>query len=132
MGVLALSILGCASTPIPTSSAKDVPRSRVLNPVLLEQREGFGQVVVKRDSLPLPNSCKFRVLVDGIPLADLSVGEKVVFYLPEGDHLLGAVALGICIGSLVEVKATVTRLNASIFRISLTSLSGYSIQPTAF
>jgi hypothetical protein len=42
---LLLSLLGCATTPVPTSAARDVPRTRVLNATLLERKEGLGQVV---------------------------------------------------------------------------------------
>ncbi len=126
------SIFGCATTPVLTSSARDVPSTRVLNAVLLEQKEGFGQVIVKRDEGLSASACNSRVFANGAPVAEISPGEKVVFYLPEGEHMLAAMATGICIGGLVETRASVSRSRPAVFRISYGSSGEFSIQPTAF
>ncbi len=130
--VLLLSLLGCATTPIPTSAARDVPRSRVLSATLLERKEGLGQVVVKRDEGFSASACNSRVYANGTPVAEIAPGEKVIFYLPEGEQMLAAMATGICIGGLVETKASVSRSRPAVFRISYGSSGEFSIQPTAF
>ena len=129
---LLLSLLGCATTPIPTSAARDVPRSRVLSATLLERKEGLGQVVVKRDEGFSASACNSRVYANGTPVAEIAPGEKVIFYLPEGEQMLAAMATGICIGGLVETKASVSRSRPAVFRISYGSSGEFSIQPTAF
>ena len=129
---LLVSLVGCATTPISTSSARDVPSMRVLNPALLERKEGFGQVVVKRDVGLSASACNSRVFANGTPVAEIAPGEKVIFYLPEGEQMLAAMATGICIGGLVETKASVSRSRPAVFRISYGSSGEFSIQPTAF
>lgn len=126
------SLLGCATTPVSTSSARDVPSTRVLTPAFLERKDGLGQVVVKRDEGLSASACNSRVFANGTPVAEIAPGEKVIFYLPEGEQMLGAMATGICIGGLVEAKASVSRLRPSVFRISYGSSGEFSIQPTAF
>jgi hypothetical protein len=129
---LLISLLGCATTPVPTKSAKNVQNSRVLNPALLERKEGLGQVVVKRDLGLSASACNSRVFANGTPVADIAQGEKVVFYLPEGEQMLAAKAVGICIGGLVEAKVLVNLSRPAVFRISYGSSGEFSIQPTAF
>ncbi len=129
---LLMSILGCATTPVPTGAARDVPRARVLNAALLERKESLGQVVVKRDEGFSASACNSRVFANGTPVAEIAPGEKVIFYLPEGEQMLAAMATGICIGGLVEAKATVSRSRPAVFRISYGSSGEFSIQPTAF
>ena len=129
---LLVSLVGCATTPISTSSARDVPSTRVLNSALLERKEGFGQVVVKRDEGLSASACNSRVFANGTPVAEIAPGEKVIFYLPEGEQMLAAKATGICIGGLVETKASVSRSRPAVFRISYGSSGEFSIQPTAF
>lgn len=129
---LLLSLLGCATTPVPTSAARDVPRTRVLNAALLERKEGLGQVLVKRDEGLSASACNSRVFANGTPVAEIAPGEKVTFYLREGEQMLAAMATGICIGGLVEAKASVSRSRPAVFRISYGSSGEFSIQPTAF
>lgn len=129
---LLVSLVGCATTPISTSSARDVPSPRVLNPALLERKEGFGQVVVKRDEGLSASACNSRIFANGTPVAEIAPGEKVMFYLPEGEQMLAAMATGICIGGLVETKASVSRSRPAVFRVSYGSSGEFSIQPTAF
>lgn len=129
---LLLSLFGCATTPVPTSAARDVPKTRVLNAALLERKEGLGQVVVKRDEGLSASACNSRVFANGTPVAEIAPGEKVTFYLPEGEQMLAAIATGICIGGLVEAKASVSRSRPAVFRISYGSSGEFSIQPTAF
>ena len=129
---LLMSILGCATTPVPTGAARDVPRARVLNAALLERKESLGQVVVKRDEGFSASACNSRVFANGTPVAEIAPGEKVIFYLPEGEQMLAAMATGICIGGLVEAKAPVSRSRPAVFRISYGSSGEVSIQPTAF
>lgn len=131
LAVLLISFLGCATTPVPTQAAREVSKSRVYNLAFLEPKEGFGQVIVKRDEGLVP-VCNTSVFANGVLLTDLAPGEKVTFYLPEGEQMVGARANGICGGGLVEAKASVSRSRPAVFRISYGSASEFSIQPTTF
>ena len=64
--------------------------------------------------------------------ADSGISFQATFYLPEGEQMLGAIATGICIGGLVETKASVRHSRPAVFRISYGSSGEFSIQPTAF
>jgi hypothetical protein len=132
LGVVALIVTGCATTPVSTASAQEVPRSQVLNTSFLDQREGFGQVIVKRDQGFSGSACRSRVFANGTAVAEIGTGEKITFFLPEGDQMLGAIAAGICGGGLVEAKVSVSHLRSAVFRISYGSSGDFSIQPTAF
>lgn len=131
--IAALSLLaGCATTPVPTGQAPSVPRSRVLAPDLLQYRPDYGQVVVKRDEGFSASACNTRILANGVPLAEISTGEKVVFYLPPGDQMIGAIAAGICAGGLIEAKVGVSTQRAAIYRVGYGSNGEFQLQPTAF
>ena len=122
------AITGCATTPVPTSTALDVPRSRILNSSFLHQKDGYGQVIIKRDSGLSASACNTRIFANGTAVAEIAPGEKVVFYLPFGEQMLGAIATGICIGGLVESRAVVTRDRAAVFRISYGSSGEFTIR----
>jgi hypothetical protein len=127
-----VSLLGCATTPVSTSSARNVPAERVLNASLLKPKDGYGQVIIKRDA-GLPNPfCKVRVFANGTPVADMDHSEKIVFYLPEGEQMLAAGAHGFCADVLVEIMALVSRSRPAVFRISGGNDGEFYIQPTAF
>ena len=123
---------GCATTPIATNEALDVPRDRVINASLLVKLDASSVVVVKRDAGFIGATCTSRVFVNAVPVADLARGEKVVLYLPEGEHLVGTRANGICAGGLSETRASIMKGRTYTFRIGYGSNGEYSIQPTAF
>ncbi|HJV28863.1 MAG TPA: hypothetical protein VJ673_24520 [Aromatoleum sp.] len=131
-GFVGLTLGGCATTPVPTASAPLVPQVRVLNATFLQNKDGTGQVIVKRDSGLSAAACNTRIFANGTPVAEIAPGEKVVFYLPEGEQMLGAIANGICAGGLMETRGTVSRSRPLVFRVSYGSNGEFSIQPTAF
>ena len=51
-------------------------------------------MIVKRDSGMMAVVCNSRVMANGTPVADLASGEKVVFYLPPGEQMFAAIAVG--------------------------------------
>jgi hypothetical protein len=126
------NLIGCATTPIPTNSAYDVPSTRVLNSTFLEKKDGFGQVIVKRDNGIAGYGCYYIVFANGTPVAEVATGERIVFYLPEGEQMLAAKATGLCISGLSEAKVIVRRDHPAIFRISYGSQGEFSLQQTAF
>jgi hypothetical protein len=129
---LLFSLFGCATTPISTDTALEVPRTRVFNGAFLESNKDRGQVIVKRDQGLSASACNSTVFANGVQVAEIAPGEKVTFYLREGEQMLAARANGICAGGLVETKAFVSRSHPSVFRISYGSNGEFAIQPTAF
>lgn len=123
---------GCATTPVPTATAQSVPRARVLAPDYLVSRPGYGTVIVKRDEGFSASACNTRIFANGRPIAEISTGEKVVFYLPPGDQMIGAIATGICAGGLIEAKVSVSAGRTVTYRVSYGSSGEFSLQPTAF
>ena len=130
--IAALLLAGCATTPVSTSGAQSVPPTRVLNASFLQRRDGHGEVVIKRDEGFIGSACNTRIFANAVAVAEIAPGEKVVFYLPEGEQMVAAKAAGICAGGLVEAKVLVSRSRSSIFRVSYGSNGEFSIQPTAF
>lgn len=134
--LLSLSVasvfFGCATTPIPTDQASSVPVNRILHTSFLQKEDGLGEVIVKRDGGVGGSVCSSRVFVDAIAIADLMPAEKVMLFLPEGEHLIGAEPNGICGGGLSEARAAVTRNKRLTFRIGYGSNGDYHILPTAF
>ena len=130
MGVLFLG--GCATTPVPTSEARPVPLERIQNPTLVKKQQGYGEVTIKRDEGISGSACNTQIFVDGKPVADIAPGEKVVLYLPEGDHMLAAIARGICGGGLVEAKVSASEKRSPVYRVSYGSSGEFSLQLTAF
>ena len=72
------------------------------------------------------------MFANAVAIAEIAPGEKVTFYLPEGEQMVAAIAAGICAGGLVEAKVLVSRSRPSVFRVSYGSNGEFSIQPTAF
>lgn len=128
----AFSILGCATSPVSNRDASLVPSKNILSRDYLVQKDGYGEVVIKRDSGLAGAACPSRVYVDAVAVAELWPAEKVILYLPGGDHLFGAEATAICGGSLTEIRGTVTKDKTIMFRIGYGSGGNYFITQTAF
>ena len=148
LALLAVLLLaGCAvpiiapnTTPVSTSESKPIPESRIFNNQLVISKAGYGEVVVKRDIGFLGSGCNTDIFIDGKLSAELATGEKVLFYLPEGRHIIGIKPInrGICGGVSVteETEALVSLKQPLTFRIGIKTTGLYSmdlfINPTAF
>ncbi|HCX90080.1 MAG: hypothetical protein COW04_03505 [Deltaproteobacteria bacterium CG12_big_fil_rev_8_21_14_0_65_43_10] len=126
-----LILCSCATVPIPTEQAKLVPKNQVIDDRYLDQKPATGEIIIKRDT-GSGSACSSRIFVDAIPIADLWSGEKIIIFLPEGDHIFSAWPNGICGGGLSETRGTVTPGKRLIFRIGYGSNGDYFIVPTAF
>lgn len=126
------ALAGCATSPVSTAAAAPVPASRLLAPAAFKPGPDTVALTVKRDSGMQGGGCNVRVFVDGVAIADLSTSEKVVVYVPYGDHIVSAQPKGICIGGMSEVQAIAkpgARLN---FRVGYGSSGDFTLNPTAF
>jgi hypothetical protein len=131
---LVFFLLGCASTPVPTSDAIQIPDSRVLEGgrQYLSPIKNSGQFIVKRDTGIMGVACSTKIYLNGKGIADLDVSEKVVLNLPEGDYIVSAEPNGVCGGGLTEVKFNVKANSQSVFRYGTSGNGSPSIYPTAF
>jgi hypothetical protein len=112
--------------------AKPVPPERVIDKALLTAQPGTGRVTVKRERNFGGSACAYRVFVNAKPVADLRTGEKVVFFVPAGQHIFGADPGRFCGGSLIEVGGTVSSDKPIAFRIGVGAVSGFYFNATAF
>lgn len=122
---LCLTLCGCATTPIPASTAKQVPDSRLL--AFKAQPSGqFGTLVVTRDEGLLGSACFYAVSVNGVTAARLDVGEKATLFVEPGELVLRAgrdpQGKGVCSGDKDNWTQRETLLRANetkYFRLSL-------------
>lgn len=86
--VIALALLaGCASEPIPATTAKAAPSSRLL---AFQERSipTAGTLVITRDTGFGGSGCFYAVSINGTMAARLDVGETARFFVDSGEVLL--------------------------------------------
>lgn len=129
---LSVSLVGCATQPIPTAEAKFVPDIRINDRTYFQPSPGTGIVTVKRDSGFGGSACNTSVYTDGNLAAQLAPSEKIVFHMPEGTHIISAWPNNPCGGGMVEVDASVKANKPLTFRIGYGSNGDFGLYPTAF
>lgn len=127
-----LSIAGCATQPISSSVAMNVPNERVIDSKYSQPAPETGQVTVKRDSGFFGAACSARIFVNAKPVADIRASEKVVLHLSSGDYIFSAWPNGMCGGGMSEVRSTVKVGDDLKFRVGYGSNGDFSINATAF
>jgi type IV pilus biogenesis protein CpaD/CtpE len=130
--LILIVLTGCATRPISNIAAIPAPMERIFDTHYLQAIPGTGEVIIKRDRGLLGSACSTRIFVDGRPVADIQTSEKIVLYLPEGNHILSAWPNGICAGGMAEVKAVIKAGTHSSYRVSYGSNGDFTISPTAF
>jgi hypothetical protein len=126
------AMTGCATSPIGTSEATDVPEGRIIDASALRPSAGSVPVVVKRDSGMMGAACGTKLYVNGSHVADLRTSEKVTLQLKPGEHNLAAVPGGICGGAISEVRATIKAGAPQTFRIGAGQSGDMTLSPTSF
>ena len=133
--IIGVILFGCATTPIPTDQASLVPQEQILDNRYLTQEPGTGEVVIKKDSgIKTGITCASRVWIDGVPIVDIRSAEKIILYLPEGDHIFsaGTSGIGLCtFGTPVETTGSIKIGKLLTIRIGLNG-GNLFIAPTAF
>jgi hypothetical protein len=130
--IIALSLMACATSPVSVHQAFLVPSSRMLAPQLVSQAQPTGSLIVKRDSGLMGSACTIRVFVDAVPVADLAPSEKVEFFVPSGEHIVGVTSNGICGGGVAETAVVIFPERQKILRIASGQSGDIYLQPTAF
>jgi hypothetical protein len=123
--VVAILVVACTSSPVPSSYAKPIPESRIRAPEYTRAQEGFALVVVTRDKGLEVLACTAHLHVDGTLVADLRPREQIRLFLEEGQHLLGVSAAG-CIGGADQISIDVSRAKPVLLRIS--AVNGYDLR----
>ena len=121
---VAILVVGCTSSPVPSSYAKPIPAERIRAPEFTRAQEGFALVVVTRDKSLTALSCTAHLHVDGILVADLRPREQIRLFLDEGQHLVGVSAAG-CIGGSDQILIDVSRAKPVLLRVA--ALYGYDL-----
>lgn len=128
--VCAALLAGCATEPVSTAQAANVPASRVFDASLLTARPGASPIVIKRDSGMSGAACNVKIFVNGSAVADLATSEKITLHMPPGRHMLGA--RHNCTGSLAEQPLILQQPIPHTFRIGMGFNGEFTLQQTAF
>jgi hypothetical protein len=128
---VAILVIACTSTPVPSSSAKPIPAGRIRAPEYTKPQEGSALVVVTRDTSLTVLSCTAHLHVDGTLVADLRPGEQIRLFLEEGKHLVGVSAAG-CIGGADQASVDVSRAKPVLLRIAAVHGYDLTIELSAF
>jgi hypothetical protein len=129
----ALLAVGCGTTPVPSSSAKPIPASRIHAPDFTEARQGLALLVVTRDKGLSSKACVAQLYVDGTLIADLRPSEQIRLYVDEGEHVVGVNAEGtLCFGGADQTPVTVTRARPVLLRVSAGHGAGMTIERSPF
>jgi hypothetical protein len=122
---VAILVVGCISSPVPSSSAIPIPVDRIRAPEYTHAEEGTALVVVTRDKGLEVLACTARLHVDGTLGADLRPREQIRLFLEEGQHLIGVSASG-CIGGADQISIDVSRAKPVLLRIA--AVNGYDLK----
>lgn len=127
-----LFLSACASGPVATSQASDVPSSRILTKRWLSPSSGTGTLIVKRDSGFTGAICPVRVHVDNTAVSDLMPSEKIELFLPVGDRVVRATTTGLCREGESEIKIAISSKMKRVLRIVTGESEGIKLQSTTF
>ena len=131
LACVALCLVACSTTPVPSSAAKPVPAERVWAPDFTHGKEGQALVVVTRDKSLTVIACTAHLYVDGVLVADLRPSEQIRLFMDEGQHLVGVNAAG-CVGGADQTSIYVTQGKPVLLRVSAGRGQGLTIQLSAF
>lgn len=129
---LILGMTGCAIKPISNDQAKNIPLDRILDNSFFTKNLEKVPVVIKRDQGHVGSICTTQVLIDGHPIANLKMSEKIEIYLSAEQHIISSVPKGICGGGIAELQIDLSSKKPSIFRIGFDANATHRIQPTVF
>jgi hypothetical protein len=108
--------------------ARMVPKDQIVDAHFSSERPETGTVQIIRDNGLVGSGCTHRVYVDGIAIADLEPREKIVLFLPIGEHLFGSKPNGICGGGYSEARGTVRISKKLVFRVGSIPLPGSGVK----
>lgn len=135
-----VTLVGCATTPINTATARSTPLSRIYAQDLVIPGEGKVQLIVARDAGAVGSACMTAVYLDGKIVSAIDNAEKVTFYVLPGRYILGTGpnpnGTGLC-----KYNSERSRREAEIiaeigkplkYRLAMNDRGEFSLMPTAF
>ena len=127
-----LIVSACATMPVPLSDSAMIPTERLLPgyQAVSKPGEGKAKVVIVRDSGILGSGVKAKILVNGEGVGLLWSGERLEFYLPLGDYILGVVPQPQLGGALQENSYSFKEPKTYFFRFSVSMSEGAMLRPT--
>ena len=128
---VAILLVACSTTPVPSSYAKPIPAERIRAPEFTHAQEGYALVVVTRDKSLTVLACTAHLHVDGTLVADLRPSEQIRLFVDEGPHLVGVSSDG-CIGGADQTSIDVSRAKPVLLRIAAGHGHGLTIELSAF
>ena len=128
---VAILVVACISSPVPSSSAIPIPVDRIRAPEYTHAEEGTALVVVTRDKGLAVLACTARLHVDGTLVADMRPREQIRLFLEEGQHLIGVSAAD-CIGGADQISVDVSRAKPVLLRIAAVNGYDLTIELSAF
>lgn len=102
---VALALAGCAVQPVADDQLQWTPSYRYLDPTYLKPAPQTGEVVVMTGSHLI---CDMRLYVNGHGAVNFYDNEKVMLFLPAGEHRLTAQPRSFCRDMGNESTAAVT------------------------
>jgi hypothetical protein len=117
--VIALSLVGCSTTPIPTAQIRPLSAGQILAPNYFKRTDANQvEVVIKRDVGFTGAGSGIIFSIEGKPVAKLGVGQGARIYLKPGRYLFGVLpTLNLGFNSLMETEAEVSANAPQIYRI---------------
>ena len=134
LAMFVASTTGCATSPVTSRDAKQVPSSQVLNPAYLGKTDVRSQrVLIIRDKGFMGGALEAVISINRSPAIALNTGEKAVLYLAPGKYIFSVQAKRNFLGEAPgesEVEIATDRVNN--FRLRLVSGDGPRIERTQF
>ena len=126
---------GIPTFAVTSEYARMVPKDQILDSRYSNEVPNTGKVTIIRDNGLAGSSCSHKIYVNNIAIAVLESREKIVLYLPVGNHQFGAKPKGICGGEYSEAKRMVAKDKELFFRVGyidqLGKGIGFAIIPVA-
>lgn len=132
LALFTLFITGCAIKPVSNDDAKIVPNKRMLDGTYFIKDDSKVFVVIKRDQGHVGSACTTKILIDGNPVVNLRMSEKIMIYLSPEQHIISSIPQGICGGGIAELQIDLTSTKPSTFRVGYDGNATHKIQPTVF
>lgn len=132
LALFTLFITGCVIKPVSNDDAKIVPNKRMLDGAYFIKDDSKVFVVIKRDQGHVGSACTTKILIDGNPVVNLRMSEKIMIYLSPEQHIISSIPQGVCGGGIAELQIDLTSTKPATFRVGYDGNATHKIQPTVF
>lgn len=124
---VSLILAGCATTPTPTAAV--VVSAAVHDAGAITQDR--GSISVTRDTGIVGSACTYYILVDGVEVASVKAGQRVVFGADPGSRVVTTDVRGICGGGTANIQVNVVRGETTYLRAGATQTGDIRLEVAA-